>query len=310
MNIDKIEQFRGTLREMVRELGMLNRKIRGIDLSPLQIHILIELHKSSLGVTELSRHLCVEKASISRTVRSMEEGDLLSRVQDAHDGRATVFSLTNKGKAMLEVVNNNVNDFTSQAMSLISEQEKQQVYKAIYALNSALKGARKQRETGVVIRPITPDDNAAIAEIIRKCFKDNKAGHYEGISLYDPVLDTLSEAYKAPNTGYWVAEANGRILGGVGIGSLTGEGSEYCEMQKLYLDRDITGIGLGRRLIALALEKAEAFGYQHCYLETLDEFKSAVVLYEAFGFKYLDNSLGNTNHDSCKIWMLKTLGTE
>lgn len=67
MRTEEIEMFRTSLREMVRELGMLNRNSSGTDLSPLQSHILIELNKNPAGVTELAQRLCTEKSSISRT---------------------------------------------------------------------------------------------------------------------------------------------------------------------------------------------------------------------------------------------------
>ncbi|WP_200882459.1 hypothetical protein [Cedecea neteri] len=89
------------------------------------------------------------------------------------------------------------------------------------SLTRALANARCQRDLHVRIRPIRPDDNLAIADVIRKTFRDNKIDHIEGVSLHDP---------------------------------------------------------------ALAIEQAEAFGFQH-----------------------LDGSLGNTGHNSCDICMLKTL---
>lgn len=307
MQTNEIEAFRAALREMVRELGMLNRKSSGTDLSPLQSHILIELDREPAGVTELARRLCVEKSSISRTLRGLESANLLARTQDESDGRATVFNLSHEGVVALKDLTEHANDFTAQALSLASDSEKQQIYQSVKSLTRALVNARSQRDLQVQIRPIRPEDNLAIADVIRQSFRDNKIDHLEGVSLHDPALNDLTSAYQKPGSGYWVVEHEGKILGGVGIAPLQGAGEEYCELQKLYLDSSVTGIGLGRRLMALAIQQAEAFGYRYCYLETLDELSSAVPLYEAFGFKHLDGSLGNTGHNSCEICMLKTL---
>ncbi|WP_213714741.1 bifunctional helix-turn-helix transcriptional regulator/GNAT family N-acetyltransferase [Cedecea lapagei] len=307
MQTNEIEEFRAALREMVRELGMLNRKSSGTDLSPLQSHILIELDREPAGVTELARRLCVEKSSISRTLRGLESANLLARTQDESDGRATVFNLSHEGVVALKDLTEHANDFTAQALSLASDSEKQQIYQSVKSLTRALVNARSQRDLQVQIRPIRREDNLAIADVIRQSFRDNKIDHLEGVSLHDPALNDLTSAYQKPGSGYWVVEHEGKILGGVGIAPLQGAGEEYCELQKLYLDSSVTGIGLGRRLMALAIQQAEAFGYRYCYLETLDELSSAVSLYEAFGFKHLGSSLGNTGHNSCEICMLKTL---
>nr|WP_245163524.1 GNAT family N-acetyltransferase [Buttiauxella gaviniae] len=64
---------------------------------------------------------------------------------------------------------------------------------------------------------------------------------------------------------------------------------------------------MGRRMISFIMTQAAAMGYQSCYLETLDELKDAVRLYEIFGFRHLAKRLGDTGHNSCGICMLKKL---
>ncbi|PNH89820.1 GNAT family N-acetyltransferase [Vibrio diazotrophicus] len=159
----------------------------------------------------------------------------------------------------------------------------------------------------ITIRPITPEDNSAIADVIRNSFIDNKIDHLEGVSLHDPALASLSHAYTSEKSGYWVATLNDQVVGGVGVAQLLGASEEYGEMQKLYLDKSVLGIGLGRCLIDLSIKKAREFGYKYLYLETLEELSSAVSLYKQFGFEHIEGSIGNTGHGSCEICMLKTL---
>lgn len=309
MQTQETELFRASFREMVRELGMLSRKTIGTDLSPLQSHILIELNNSQngLGVTELSQILCVEKSSISRTLKTLEEDEILLRKTNPCDARSTIFTLTEKGEITLFELNKYANQFTSDALTLSSKIELEQLSFTIKNFIKNLKSARKQREIGLNIRHIEPKDNDAIAAVIRQSFIDNKIDHLEGVSLNDPCLDHLSQVYTAKGSGYWVIEINGIVKGGVGIAPLVGAGKEYCELQKLYIDNSLTGLGIGRRLINLAIDKAIGCGYQYCYLETLEELGAALVLYESFDFKLLDKRIGDTGHNSCGIYMLKDL---
>lgn len=307
MQLKEIQSFRANLRAMVRELGMLSRKISNTGLSPLQSHILIELERCPLGVTELATLLCVEKASVSRTIKGLVESDLLVRMADESDARASTFSLTQSGQRTLLCIEENANQFIDDALTLASDSEKQNFSEVITAMTSSLRNARRQRELQIVIRPITPADNAAMAEIVRESFRENKIDHLEGVSLHDPGLETLAEIYSHPHSGYWVAEAGGEILGGAGLAPLAGAGGDYCEMQKLYFKSKVKGNGLGRRMIALILQEALKRGYKHCYLETLPELNAAVRLYEAFGFRHLKTALGNTGHNSCEIRMMKSL---
>lgn len=306
MNKDEIRNFRSALREMVRELGMLSRRSSGTELSPLQSHILIELNIKPHGATELAAKLCVEKASMSRTLRTLMENGYLQKEHDDQDGRASTFRLSESGKQHLIHLEENADRFTEEALASSSDKETQDFFNNIKLFSSSLRNARRQREAEMIIRPIEGKDNAAIAEIIRNSFKENKIDHLEGVSLHDPELERLSEAYNQPGAGYWIAEANGKIVGGAGIAALNGV-KDVCEMQKLYFQSDVKGMGMGRRMIAFIIAQAKTMGYQSCYLETLNELKDAVRLYEAFGFCHLAKRMGNTGHNSCGICMLKKL---
>ncbi|UXM94391.1 bifunctional helix-turn-helix transcriptional regulator/GNAT family N-acetyltransferase [Bartonella sp. HY329] len=311
MQTQETELFRTSLREMVRELGMLSRKTIGTDISPLQSHILIELNSSQLGlsVTELAKTLCVEKSSISRTLKTLEKDRLLLRKINPSDARSMTFTLTEKGKNVLFEINRYANQFISDALTLSSAGELQKLSLTIKNFLKTLKNARKQRDIGLKIRPIEPKDNDGLAAVIRQSFIDNKIDHLEGVSLNDPCLNHLSDVYTIKGSGYWVIEMDGTIKGGVGIAPLLGAGKEYCELQKLYIDSSLTGLGVGRRLISLAIDKATEYGYSFCYLETLDELGAALILYESFDFKLLDKRVGDTGHNSCGIYMLKALNT-
>lgn len=306
MKKNEVRQFRSVLREMVRELGMLSRKSSGTELSPLQSHILIELNSKPCGATELATKLCVEKASMSRTLSTLIKAGYLLREHDAQDGRTSTFRLSDSGKERLLYLEENADRFTQEALASSSDQEAQEFLKTIMQFSGSLRNARRQREAGMTLLPIEPGDNAAIAEIIRNSFRENKIDHLDGVSLHDPELDCLSEAYHQPGARYWVAESKGKIVGGGGIAPLAGEDG-ICEMQKLFFSSDVKGMGMGRRMISFIITQAAAMGYQSCYLETLDELKDAVRLYEIFGFRHLTKRLGDTGHNSCGIYMLKKL---
>lgn len=303
---DEVRGFRTLLREMVRELGMLNRTLHDTGLSPLQSHILIELGQRPLGVTELARLLCAEKSSISRTLRSLTDNELLARQEDDRDRRASVFLLTEKGQHVLQDVHLHADQHILNALALSSESEQRAMVNTAKTLTAALRSARHQEDARIALRPIQPKDDPAIQRVIVRSFEENGIAHLEGVSLHDPALGHLSHAYALPRAGYWVATQGGRVIGGVGIAPLAGADDQHCEMQKLYLDSQFAGMGIGRRLIAHALREARAFGYRYCYLETLNELSSAVGLYRTFGFEYCAR-LGHTGHGSCDICMLKVL---
>ena len=96
-------------------------------------------------------------------------------------------------------------------------------------------------------------------------------------------------------------------MGGAGIFPTEGLGDTTCELVKMYLTPTARGTGLGKKLIDTCLAKAKTMGYTQVYLETMPELKKAVRVYEKFGFTYLTGPMGNSGHNGCDIWMIKTL---
>lgn len=159
-----------------------------------------------------------------------------------------------------------------------------------------------------IIREIQKEDNPQIAAVIREVFTvDNYPK--TGTAYADMHLDFMFETYNKPRAVYFVVEKEGKIIGGGGISQLDHSTANICELQKMYFLHEARGKGFGFQMIQLCLEKARAFGYEKCYLETLPEMKTAQHLYQKVGFEYLCEPLGNTGHSTCPVWMIKVLNT-
>lgn len=160
----------------------------------------------------------------------------------------------------------------------------------------------------VLIRPMDPGDNPGIAALIRRVL-DDMGVPKTGTTYADESLDKLYGFYSQPRAAYLVAEADGRLLGGGGIAPLMGGSRDVCELQKMYFDSRIRGMGAGSRMLRQLLLMAEGFGYKQCYLETMPCMETAQNLYRKFGFEYLPAPMGNTGHHSCQVWMFLNLQT-
>lgn len=163
-----------------------------------------------------------------------------------------------------------------------------------------------QLHAKIQIRSIQPSDNPELAVIVRNTLTEFGA-NVPGTVYFDPTTDTLFELFQTPKAAYFVAEIDGKILGGGGIYPTEGLPENTCELVKMYLLPEGRGVGLGRTLIERCLETAFEYGFQQVYLETLPELNLAVKVYEKFGFEYLTAPLGDSKHFGCGLWMLKKL---
>lgn len=160
----------------------------------------------------------------------------------------------------------------------------------------------------IAVRVIRQEDNAPLAVIIRQTLKEFGAAR-PGTVYYDPTTDDLFQLFSATQGSvYFVAEQDGKLLGGGGIFPSAGLPNDTCELVKMYLLPEARGIGLGRKIIEACIAFAKKSGYKNIYIESMPELKQALKTYEKFGFVYLDSPIGNTGHFGCELWMLKKLG--
>ncbi|MEX0967425.1 MAG: GNAT family N-acetyltransferase [Bacteroidia bacterium] len=160
--------------------------------------------------------------------------------------------------------------------------------------------------TPPLIRPIRKTDNAAMATVIRKVMTEFGAVG-EGFSIMDAEVNNMYEAYSAGRAAYFITEVDGLLSGGAGIGPLAGAEPDICELKKMYLLKEIRGMGLGKALLHKSLQAAKELGYKRCYLETLSHMVQANKLYQAAGFEKIIGPLGNTGHHRCETFFIKQL---
>ena len=131
----------------------------------------------------------------------------------------------------------------------------------------------------MTFRLINENDDAVMAEIIRRNLKKNKLD-IPGTAYYDAGLDKLSEMYAGPDCNYYVVcDDDCRVVGGIGYAKL---------LQKLYLDESVQGGGFAYEMIAYIEERMRDAGYRASYLETHDNLQAAIHIYEKSGYRDID----------------------
>jgi putative acetyltransferase len=158
----------------------------------------------------------------------------------------------------------------------------------------------------VSLRTIERRDNEEIAALIRIVFREFKIDR-PGTVYFDPTTDDLFSLFQKERCIYWIAERDGRIIGGCGIYATPGLPEGCAELVKLYLASSERGKGTGRLLLEKSIESARELGYRQLYLESMPELNKAIGLYEKAGFRSLPGPLGNSGHFGCAIWMIKNL---
>ena len=156
------------------------------------------------------------------------------------------------------------------------------------------------------VKVIGRNDNEGIKNVIKTVLEEHGVNK-PGTAYFDESLNDMYGFYTNPNSIYFIAQQEGKIIGGAGIYPTAGLPEDTCELVKMYLLAEVRGQGFGKALIDKCLAFAKQSGYKRVYLETMSELGKAVLMYEKFGFKVLDGPLGNTGHFACTIRMIKNI---
>ncbi len=136
-------------------------------------------------------------------------------------------------------------------------------------------------------REMTEADNDAVAALVRDNLKQFNLD-IPGTVYFDAGLDHLSDYYGNAGRRYFVIEGdNGEVIGGIGFDRFEPM-KDTAELQKLYLTDAAKGSGLGYELIDFIENKMREAGYKASYLETHDNLKAAIHIYEKKGYKEIE----------------------
>lgn len=149
----------------------------------------------------------------------------------------------------------------------------------------------------VVIRAPVDSDAPALAMLARDTFIDT---FVDGFGIRYPAEDlaefleaqfstaTLRARLNEPGTAWWVAERDGALLAFATAGPNTLPHPEarpsHAELRRLYVAKDAQGLGLGGRLLGLALEWMEVNGDGPLWIGVWSGNARALRLYAAHGF--------------------------
>ena len=151
---------------------------------------------------------------------------------------------------------------------------------------------------------LKPEHDAALAELIRASLKARGLA-LPGTVYYDKTLDHLSDFYSCPGRVYYVLMEGDKVIGGIGLAEFEGL-THCCELQKLYLDDESQGSGIGYEMISFIEAKAREMGYQKMYLETHTNLQTAIHIYERAGYEEIPRP-DSVVHSTMNRFYLKNL---
>jgi putative acetyltransferase len=134
---------------------------------------------------------------------------------------------------------------------------------------------------GLKIREATNDDCEKIKTLVFGVLRE--FGLEPQPDDLDSDLNNIETSY-FKRGGYFevIVDDENNVLGSVGIYPVD---LHTCELRKMYFAPSIRGKSLGRKMMERTLKQARFYGFTKITLETASVLKTAIGLYESFGFR-------------------------
>jgi GNAT superfamily N-acetyltransferase len=156
---------------------------------------------------------------------------------------------------------------------------------------------------GINIRPFQKSDSDKVIEFISDIIVNEFKFKLEFDTLDSDIL-AIDESYNKSNGScFWVAETvvnddysntrqKQKIIGTTAVRNLK-QFELTCELKRMYVLRDFRRLGLGQKLLDIAIDFAKSIGYSRIVLDSSKALHPARALYLKNGFvdipRYNDN---------------------
>ncbi|MCC7055177.1 MAG: GNAT family N-acetyltransferase [Gemmatimonadaceae bacterium] len=285
----KIAAIRRFTRFFGQRLSALEAGPAGSSYSATEIRVLTELAASEARtVTALSRGLGLDAGYLSRVIRRLEQTGIVAKSADASDSRQQPLSLTEAGRAEVRTIEAITTARYAALVRTLPTHIHAPLLDAMERIEGAFGTDVPARDPAPwLLRPHRPGDIAyvtqrTIASVMEE-FEFNAA--YE-IARLEKSAAFLSQ-FDAERDCAWVAERDGVVVGWVLVERAD---AKVARLSLLHVESQARGIGIGRRLIAEAIQFATRAGYATLRVELFDPMKTARLLVHGAGFNHTGES--------------------
>jgi DNA-binding MarR family transcriptional regulator/GNAT superfamily N-acetyltransferase len=262
-----------------RRIGVLQEALLGTDLSLPEGRIVFEIALAErTTATDLANDLGLDLGYMSRLLKSLEQRGLVVRTQSETDARQSILALTAKGRKAFDRINRRSDEEVRGLLAPLAAPDRLALAASLRMVERLLGG-----ETNVEcnLRDLRPGD---IGWVIHR-----HAALYAQEYGFDATFEVLVARVAADFVEKrdpaweraWIAEVDGRIVGSV---FLARKSKTVAQLRLLYVEPDMRGHGIGRRLVDACMAHARTLGYRRMTLWTNSILTAARAIYQSNGF--------------------------
>jgi DNA-binding MarR family transcriptional regulator/N-acetylglutamate synthase-like GNAT family acetyltransferase len=282
MNLeDRIAAVRQFDRFFTRQIGVLREGLLHSPYTLTEARIIYELaQRDNLTASDLGRELGLDAGYLSRILARLEQQGLLDKVRPESDGRQRLLSLTPAGASAFAILDKRSHDEVGDMLADLSEEDQQQLLKAMQTIERVLTRGFKYAEP-FVLRPHEPGDMGWVTYRHGVLYAQEYGWNEQFEALVAHIVSDFIKNYNPERERCWIVEMNGEIVGSVFVVQAN---ETDAKLRLLLVEPKARGMGLGARLVEECIRFARRRGYKKLLLWTNSVLVAARHIYEKVGF--------------------------
>jgi len=280
-----IDAVRAFNRFYTRQIGLLDEGLLKSAFSLTEARVLYELaHRDGLTATDLGRDLGLDAGYVSRLLKKFERDDLISRSTLVSDARQSSIALTQAGRNAFAPLNKDSHDQVAALLERLPASEQDRLVKSMRTVQALLDESAEPK-IPYLLRSLQIGDIGWITRRQGMLYAQDYGWDETYEALVAEILAAFVKSFDPKWERSWIAERDGEVVGSVFV---VRKSPEVAKLRLLYVEPSARGLGIGARLVDECIAFARAKGYKTLTLWTNDILGSARRIYQAAGFKLID----------------------
>jgi DNA-binding MarR family transcriptional regulator len=273
MDSTLVRQVRSFNRVATQTIGALHDDYLGRHRPLGESRLLFEIGDAGATASELRARLDLDSGYLSRLSRSLERQGLVVTQADPSDKRVRQARLTLAGRRELALLNRDSDRLAQSILTPLNAGQRERLAAAMGEVERLLSASAARIEE---IAPAHRDAEYCLGRYFAELAERFEVG-------FDPrkSLSPTHEEFVPPNGVFLAIRLHGQP---VGCGGFKRDAPGIAYIKRMWVSREVRGLGLGRRLLAELEERARTLGYRKVRLETQQSLTEAQALYRAAGY--------------------------
>jgi DNA-binding MarR family transcriptional regulator/N-acetylglutamate synthase-like GNAT family acetyltransferase len=278
----RIEAVRQFNRFYTQKIGVLHEGLLSSPFSLTEVRVLYELaHRERPVASELGKDLGLDPGYLSRILSNFKAKGFIGSKPSRQDGRQSILSLTEKGKAAFAPLNDRARDEIAVLMGALNESDQIRLVRAMKSIKELLSPGPKNK-TPYLLRPHQPGDMGWVVHLHGMLYAQEYGWDETFEAFVAEIVAKFIQNFDSKRERCWIAEIDGEIVGSV---FLVKESETVSKLRLLIVHPKARELGIGKRMVTECLRFAKQASYRKTMLWTNDVLLAARHIYETMGFK-------------------------